>query len=51
MAPHQDDRPIEELERDAESNRDKTTRREALEQELEEQGRSDEGEDVGDQME
>jgi len=51
MAPDRDDRPIEELERDAESNHDKTTRREALEQELEETGRSDEGADVGDQME
>ena len=51
MAPHRDDRPIEELEEDARSNRDKTTRREALEQELEEEGRSDEGADVGDQME
>ena len=51
MAPHRDDRPIEELERDAESNRDRTTRREALEQELEEADRSDEGADVGNQME
>jgi len=51
MAADRDDRPIEELERDAESNRDTTTRREALEQELEEQGRSEEGEDIGDQME
>jgi len=50
MAPHREERPIEELEQDAESNRDKTTRREALEQELESEGRSDEGADVGDQM-
>jgi len=51
MAPDRDDRPLEELARDAESNQDETTRREALEQELEEEGRSDEGADVGDQME
>lgn len=50
MAPERDDRPIEELEQDAESNRDRTTRREALEQELEDAGRSDEGAEVGDQM-
>ena len=51
MAPDQHERPIEELQHDAESNRDDTTRREALEQELEEEGRSDEGAEVGDQME
>jgi len=51
MAPDRDDRPLEELERDAESNQDETTRREALEQELGEEGRSNEGADVGDQME
>jgi hypothetical protein len=45
-----DDRPIEELEGDAASNADDTTRREAFEQELEERGRSAEGADVGDQM-
>ena len=50
MAPDRDERPIEELQRDSESNRDETTRREALEQELEDEGRSDEGADVGDQM-
>jgi len=52
MAPptDRDDRPVEELVADAESNADETTRREALEQELEDQGRSDEGENVGDQM-
>jgi len=51
MAPDRHERPIEELQEDAESNRDETTRREALEQELEEEGRSDEGAELGDQME
>jgi hypothetical protein len=44
-----EDTPVEELAAEAEDrNPDKTTRREALELELEDQGRSDEGEDVGD---
>jgi hypothetical protein len=46
-----DEVPIEELVEDAESNADETTRREALEQELEARDRSDEGEGIGDQME
>lgn len=47
-----DDQPVEEIaEEIAEGNRDETTRREALEQELEARGRSDEGAEVGDQME
>lgn len=52
MAPHpdRDDRPLEEVAADAESNADETTRREALEQELEDEGRSDEGASIGDQM-
>jgi hypothetical protein len=47
-----DDQPVEEIAEDvAEGNRDETTRREALEQELEARGRSDEGAEIGDQME
>jgi len=42
---------LEELERDAaERNPDETTRREALELELEEEGRSDVGAEIGDEM-
>jgi hypothetical protein len=38
-------------ERIADHNEDEVTRREALEQELQAQGRSDEGADVGDEIE
>lgn len=42
-----DDEPIDEVVRDTvDTHEDRTTRREAVEQELSEQGRSDEGEDV-----
>jgi hypothetical protein len=42
---------LEELEDEAaERNPDETTRREALELELEEEGRSDLGEEIGDEM-
>ena len=46
-----DDATKEELEEEAaERNPDETTRREALELELEEEGRSDLGEEIGDEM-
>lgn len=48
--PEGDGRPLEEIVADAESNTDDTTRREALEQELEEEGRSEDGAYIGDQM-
>ena len=48
--PARDNRPIEEIADDAASNTDETTRREAFEQALDESDRSDEGADVGDQM-
>jgi len=42
---------LEELEEEAaERNPDETTRREALELELEEEGRSDLGEEIGDEI-
>jgi hypothetical protein len=42
---------LEELEEEAaERNPDETTRREALELELEEEGRSDVGAEIGDEM-
>jgi len=42
---------LEELEEEAaERNPDETTRREALELELEEEGRSDLGKEIGDEM-
>jgi hypothetical protein len=42
---------LEELEEEAaERNPDETTRREALEMELEEEGRSDLGSEIGDEM-
>jgi hypothetical protein len=60
MAEHPDHRPehddatkeeLEELEEEAaERNPDETTRREALELELEEEGRSDLGAEIGDEM-
>ena len=47
-----DYQPVEEIAEDvAASNPDETTRREAFEQELEARGRSDEGVEVGDEME
>jgi hypothetical protein len=47
-----DDQPVEEIADDiADSNPDETTRREAFELELESQGRSDEGAEVGDEIE
>jgi len=47
-----DDTPVTEIAEDiADANPDTTTRREALEQELESLGRSEEGEEVGDQIE
>jgi hypothetical protein len=49
--PVRDDRPIEEVATDAESNEDETTRREAFELALEESDRSDEGAEVGDAIE
>jgi hypothetical protein len=49
VGPGAEDAPVDELAADAEErNPDTTTRREALELDLEEQGRSDEGEEVGD---
>jgi hypothetical protein len=48
--PARDHRPIEDIADDAESNADETTRREAFEQALDESDRSDEGANVGDQM-
>jgi hypothetical protein len=46
-----DDQPIEEIaEEIAENNPDETTRREALELELEERGRSEEGAEIGDHL-
>jgi hypothetical protein len=46
------DTPVEEVAEDAaKRNPDETTRREALEQELESLGRSEEGGEVGDQIE
>jgi hypothetical protein len=57
MPEHPDHRPEptdgtkEELEEEAaERNPDETTRREALELELEEEGRSDLGAEIGDEM-
>jgi hypothetical protein len=57
MPQHPDHRPEptdatkEELEEEAaERNPDETTRREALELELEEEGRSDLGAEIGDEM-
>jgi hypothetical protein len=60
MPEHPDHRPeptdgtkeeLEELEEEAaERNPDETTRREALELELEEEGRSDLGAEIGDEM-
>jgi hypothetical protein len=50
---HLDESPetLEELELEAaERNPDRTTRREALELELEEEGRSDLGTEIGDEM-
>jgi hypothetical protein len=45
------DKPVEQLADEAAvRNPDETTRREALETELLDEDRSDEGEDVGDQM-
>jgi len=45
------DEELEELEEEAaERNPDETTRREALELELEEEGRSDLGKEIGDEM-
>ena len=50
-SPRRGDKPVEEIAEDvAESNPDETTRREALEQELESLGRSEEGAEVGDQL-
>ena len=49
--PGSDDRPVEEIAEDAQSNRDETTRREAFEQALEDSDRSEEGAEVGDQIE
>jgi len=50
--PPRDDPPVDEIaENIANANPDTTTRREALEQELESLGRSEEGEEVGDQIE
>jgi hypothetical protein len=46
-----DDRPVEEIAEDSKSNTDETTRREAFEQALEDSDRSDEGAEVGDQIE
>jgi hypothetical protein len=49
--PRVSDEEAEELEEDAaERNPDRQTRREALELELIEEGRSEEGEDVGDEI-
>lgn len=46
-----DERPLDEVVDDiAEHNRDETTRREALELELEDEGRSEEGEHVGEHI-
>jgi len=51
MADQQNPPSVEELAEDAaERNPDETTRREALELDLQERDRSDEGADVGDQM-
>jgi hypothetical protein len=48
---HETKEELEELEEEAaERNPDETTRREALELELEEEGRSDLGEEIGDEM-
>jgi hypothetical protein len=45
------DKPVEQLaDEAADRNPDETTRREALETELLDQDRSEEGEDVGDQI-
>ena len=49
--PNCDDRPVEEIAEDAKSNGDETTRREAFELALDETGRSQEGAEVGDQIE
>jgi hypothetical protein len=49
--PNCDDRPVEEIAEDAKSNGDETTRREAFELALDETGRSEEGAEVGDQIE
>jgi hypothetical protein len=49
--PTPDQRPVEEIAEDAKSNKDDTTRREAFEQALDESDRSEEGTEVGDQME
>ena len=47
-----DDQPVEEIADEiVDSNSDETTRREALELELESRGRSDEGAEVGDEIE
>ncbi|MEY2450195.1 MAG: hypothetical protein QOH79_3671 [Acidimicrobiaceae bacterium] len=52
MSQHDDGEPVEEIaEHVADSNTDETTRREAFEQELESRGRSDEGAEVGDEIE
>jgi hypothetical protein len=48
--PDGDGRPLDEIVADAESNADETTRREALEQELEDEGRSEDGAYIGDQI-
>lgn len=48
--PDDDDRSLDDIVADAESNADETTRREALEQELEDEGRSEDGSYIGDQM-
>ena len=49
--PMHDAQPVEEIAEDiADSNEDDTTRREAFEQELASRGRSDEGAEVGDEM-
>ncbi len=48
---HPTDPEVEELvEETAEHNRDPVTRREALELELEDEGRSEEGEAIGDEI-
>lgn len=47
----EDDRPVEEIAEEVESDKDETTRREAFELALEDSDRSDEGAEVGDRIE
>jgi len=52
MRRDREDKPVEELaDEAAERNEDETTRREALELDLEDRDRSDEGVEVGDEIE